>query len=301
MHDLNDMYFFVQVVEHKGFAPAGRALGIPKSRLSRRIAGLESYLGVRLLHRSTRQFSLTEIGRVYFEHCKAMLVEAQAAQEAVDSSRAEPCGVIRMTCPVALLHVHVGRMVAEFMAAHPKVEVCLEATNRRVDVVAEGVDLAIRVRPLPLQDSDLALRTFSSRGQCLVVSPGLVSALGYPAVPSELEGMPSMMLGTSGQVAEWELYGPDGAKAVILHEPRYITTDMLALREAALRGVGVVQLPLLVVREDLASGRLVRALPQWAPKDEMIHAVFPSRRGLLPSVRGMLDFLALSFAHIVED
>eukprot|EP00102_Acyrthosiphon_pisum_P017609 XP_008189085.1 PREDICTED: HTH-type transcriptional regulator PtxR-like [Acyrthosiphon pisum] len=166
--DLNDLFFFASVVDHQGFAPAGRALGIPKSKLSRRVALLEERLGVRLIQRSTRRFSVTELGQTYYAHCKAMLVEAEAAQQAIEQTRAEPCGTVRMSCPVAILHTRVGSMVAAFMADYPKVTVHLEATNRRVDVVGEGLDLAIRVRPPPLDDSDLgpaSAPTLSPPGQ----------------------------------------------------------------------------------------------------------------------------------------
>src|SRR5688572_25591894 len=168
MQDLNDLYYFVQAVDHGGFTPAGRALGMPKSRLSRRIALLEERLGVRLIQRSTRQFAVTEIGRAFYEHCRAMLVEAEAAQEVVDASLAEPRGVIRLSCPIALLHVHVGAMLADFMALYPQVTLNLDATNRRLDPVGEALDLAIRVRPPPLQNSDLVMRVLADRGQCLV-------------------------------------------------------------------------------------------------------------------------------------
>lgn len=151
MQDLNDLYYYVQVADHGGFAQAGRALGMPKSRLSRRIALLEERLGVRLIHRSTRQFDITEIGRSYYEHCKAMLVEAEAAQEAIELTRAGPRGTVRIACPVALLQAHVGAMLAEFMAMHAHVTLHLAATNRRVDPVGEAIDVAIRVRRPPLQ------------------------------------------------------------------------------------------------------------------------------------------------------
>jgi hypothetical protein len=164
MENLNDLYYFAQTVEHGGFAPAGRAIGVPKSKLSRRVAALEDRLGVRLIHRSTRHFSTTETGQTYYEHCKAMLVEAEAAQEAIDSVRAEPRGVIRLACPVTLLHVHVGPFLAGFMRDYPGVTVHLEATNRRVDLVHEAVDVAIRVRQPPLEDSDLVLFTPSATG-----------------------------------------------------------------------------------------------------------------------------------------
>ncbi len=301
MQDLNDLYYFVQAVNHGGFAPAGRTLNIPKSKLSRRIALLEERLGVRLIQRSTRHFAMTEVGRSFYEHCNAMLMEAEAAQEVVDATRAEPRGVIRISCPIALLHVHVGRMLAGFMARYPQVTVHLEASNRAVDVMGEAVDVAIRVRPPPFQDSDLVMRVLADRGQCLIASPALIQRLGPPASPAALEGWPSLGLGAPHQTHTWSLQGPDGAQAVIHHAPRLVTTDMIALRSAAIAGVGVVQLPLLMVQNHLAEGSLLKILPEWAPRREIIHAVFPTRRGLLPSVRALVDHLAESFAAIKEE
>ncbi|MDX3893994.1 LysR family transcriptional regulator [Pusillimonas sp.] len=301
MQDLNDLYYFVQAVDHGGFAPAGRALGMPKSKLSRRIANLEERLGVRLIQRTTRQFAVTEIGRTYYDHCKAMLVEAEAAQEAIDETRAEPRGVIRMTCPVALLHVHIGSMLADFMAQYPQVAVHLEASNRRVDVVSEAVDVAIRVRPPPLEDSGLVMRVLAERTQCLVASPGLIEQRLFPCSPAELGALPSLGLGTPQQPFAWTLFGPDKAQATVHHTPRFVTTDMITLRSAAVAGVGVVQLPLLMVGEQLADGSLIKVLPEWAPRREVIHAVFPTRRGLLPSIRALIDYLAQRFECIHEE
>ncbi|QNP40712.1 LysR family transcriptional regulator [Lysobacter solisilvae (ex Woo and Kim 2020)] len=301
MQDLNDLYYFVQVVEHGGFAPAGRALGMPKSKLSRRIALLEERLGVRLIMRSTRHFSVTEIGQTFFSHCRAMLVEAEAAQEAIEVTRTEPRGVIRVTCPVMLLDASVGDMIAAFLRDYPRVDLHLEATNRRVDVIGEGIDVAIRVRPPPLQDSDLVMRSLAERSQCLVASPALLEQAGTPDVPADLTHMPSMDLGVPQNEHVWNLFGPDGAHASIHHRPRLITRGMLTLRTAALDGVGVVQLPLMIVRDHLARGELVHVLPQWAPRREIIHAVFASRRGLLPSVRTFIDYLAERFQELQED
>lgn len=135
MQDLNDFVWFVKVVDYGGFAAAGRALDLPKSRLSRRIAQLEERLGVRLIQRTTRQFTVTEVGQTFYQHCKAMMVEAEAAEEAVAALQAEPRGIVRLTCPVTLLHVHVGPMLARFMVRYPGINLQLEATNRRVDLV----------------------------------------------------------------------------------------------------------------------------------------------------------------------
>jgi DNA-binding transcriptional LysR family regulator len=302
MHqDLNELYYYVQVVDHGGFAQAGRALGIPKSKLSRRIALLEERLGVRLIHRSTRSFVVTELGQLYYARCKAMLVEADAAQSIIESTQAEPCGIVRLSCPIGLLHAHVGAMLVDFAVLYPSVSIQLTGMNRAVDVVTEGMDLAIRVRPLPLDDSDLAMRVLGYAAQYLLASPGLLERHGMPQAPADLVSWPSLGYGPPMEAHAWTLLGPDGEKASQHHAPRFVATDMLTLRHAALAGVGVVQLPAMLVREHLADGRLVRLLPDWSPRREIIHAVFASRRGLLPSVRALIDFFAERFGPMQED
>ncbi|MDN7673573.1 LysR substrate-binding domain-containing protein [Burkholderia oklahomensis] len=291
MDDLNDFFYFVKVIEHGGFTQAGRALSMPKSKLSRRIAALEAKYGVRLLQRSTRHFSVTETGRELYERCVAVLVEAEAAREVMERRRAEPQGIVRMSCPTALLEYRIGELVARFMVDYPKVQVHLEATNRRVDVLGEGLDLALRVRFPPLEDSDLAMRMLSGSPQRLVACPKFLEGRSLPRHPDGLAGMPSLDWGPPRDHA-WQLVGPDGIEARVRHQPRYVTDDMTALRQAALCGVGIVQLPCMVVDEDLRRGTLVDIMPGWVPEGGIVHAVFPSRRGLLPSVRLLIDYLA---------
>jgi DNA-binding transcriptional LysR family regulator len=286
------------VVDHGGFAAAARALGLPKSRLSRRIILLEERLGVRLLQRSTRHFSVTEIGQEFYRHCVAMLVEAEAAQEVIERSRAEPQGVIRLSCPPALVCFQVGDMIARFLATHPRVTVNLESTSRKVDVIAEGFDLAIRVRFPPLEESDLVMRVLAPSTQRLVASPELLAAFSRPVVPADLASLPSIDFGPQHRERQWCLEGPDGATALVSHEPRLITDDMIQMRLAALRGIGVVQLPTMMIGADLDAGALIDVLPEWAPRSGIVHAVFPSRRGLLPAVRTLIDFLATEFGKI---
>lgn len=289
MQDLNDLYYFAAVVDHGGFAAAGRALGAQKSKLSRRVMLLEERLGVRLLNRSSRRFSVTEIGREFYDRCVAMLVEAEAAEQVVAEVRAEPRGVVRMSCPTALLSFQFGALVARFMTENAAVEVHLESTNRRVDVIAEGIDIAIRVRVPPFAPTDLVMRRLDESTQCLVASPALVAApLGSPA---DLGALPSLDLGPSHRDHAWRLDHADGQTATVPHSPRLITEDMAVLRDAAIAGVGVVQLPTIMIWEDVGAGRLVHVLPQWRPPAGVVHAVFASRRGLLPSVRALVDFL----------
>jgi DNA-binding transcriptional LysR family regulator len=301
MQDLNDLYYYVKVVDYGGFASAARALGLPKSKLSRRIALLEERLGVRLIQRSTRHFSVTEIGQTYYEHCNAMMVEAEAAQESIEVTRAKPCGTVRLTCPPALLHAHVGKMLVYFMALNPSVAIHLEASNRRVDPVGEGIDLAIRVRQPPIENSDLVMRIFSDRRQCLVASPALIERYGLPKSPTDLAGWPSLSHGTPQDEHVWVLSGPDNAQASLRHRPKLIANDIITLRSAAVAGIGVVKLPAMFIQEQLNYGSLVNVLPDWALNREIIHAVYPSRRGLLPSVRALIDFMAEQYGKLNEN
>jgi DNA-binding transcriptional LysR family regulator len=298
MQDLNDLYYFAQVVEHGSYAAAGRALGIPKSKLSRRVQALEEQLGVRLLQRSTRKLAVTEIGQDYYRHCVAMLVEADAAQEAIERSRSAPQGLIRVSAPPALICFEVGTMIARYMAANPLVTIELDSTSRRVDVIGEGIDVALRVRFPPLEASELVMRTLGESMQRMVASPELVKGLSLPLVPADLSALPSLDLRPLTPTHIWELNGADGASVRIVHKPRLVTDDMAQLLEAAIAGVGVAKLPSMVVDDHIASGRLVNVTPAWAPRSGVIHAVFPSRRGLLPSVRSFIDFLASEYDRI---
>jgi len=301
MQDLNDLYYFVQIVNYRGFASAGRALGIPKSKLSRRLAMLEERLNVRLIERSTRHFTVSEIGKTYYQHCLAVLIEAEAAQASVEEVTAEPRGKIRITCPVMVLQAHIASMLAEFMAMHPLLTVVLEATSRKVDVIDEGVDLAIFVLPPPLEDSNLVMRTLADCGQSLVASPKLIQQYGgLPTVPSALNAFPTISR-IGSQSSNWVLYGKKGEQAVIKHTPRFITSDMVALREAALSAVGIVQLPLMAISKQLAEGTLIKVLPEWQPHRELVHVIYSSKRGLLPSVRLLIDFLVQRFAKLDAD
>jgi DNA-binding transcriptional LysR family regulator len=298
MQDLNDLRFFAEVVEQNGFAAAARKLGVPRSRLSRRIGLLEDRLGVRLIQRSTRRFSVTDIGRDYYRHCAAMMAEAEAAQDTIDRMRSEPQGTVRVSCPSSIIYFQVGEMIARFMEQCPRIEVQLESTNRRVDVIREGFDLAIRVRFPPLEDSDLVVRKLADSPQRLAASPSVLKGFSRPLVPADLAALPSLAWDPAQLQHEWRLDGPDGATSTIRHRPRFVTEDMVALRLAALRGAGVCQFPAFVVADDIKAGRLVDLLPDWTPRAGIVHAVFPSRRGLPPSVRVLLDFLGAEYAAL---
>ncbi|WP_366855583.1 LysR substrate-binding domain-containing protein [Pseudomonas sp. 21LCFQ010] len=301
MFDLNDLYYFVQVVDCQGFAAASRKLGIPKSRLSRRIAGLEERLGVRLIQRSTRKFAVTESGRSYHAHCLAMLVEAEAAEESIMRSRAEPQGRVNISCPPMLATIGVNQAIARFMAEHPKVEVHVESTNRRVDLLAEQVDIALRVRFPPLEDDGLVVKTLGHSGQALVAHPDLAALLAADAGIEALSGLPSVSQGAASHEYCWRLQTGPGRYREVRHSPRLVSSDLNILRDAALQGVGIAQLPQVMIEQDIEQGRLVELFADHPPACGIVHAVFASRRGLLPAVRGLLDAFAQVFADIQVD
>ncbi|CAM3647276.1 MULTISPECIES: LysR family transcriptional regulator [Yersinia] len=298
--DLNDLYYYVQVVEHGGFSQAARALDMPKSKLSRRIGMLEERLGVRLILRSTRIFTVTELGQAYYTQCRSMLVEAEAAQAIIESAQSVPCGTVRLACPITILHAYVGDMLVDFSLQYPDVSIQLLGMNRPVDILTEGVDLAIRVKPLPVDGADLVMRGLGYAAQYLVASPILLEKYGMPLTPVDLASWPTLGYGSSMEKHCWTLMGADGMQTTQHHVPKFVSTDMETLCKAAIAGVGVVQLPAMMVRSQLEHGRLVRLLPDWATCREIIHAVFPSRRGQLPSIRALIDFLAERFGTIKE-
>lgn len=297
MEDLNDLAYFVNVVDHGGFAPAARALGMQKSKLSRRVAALEARLGVRLIQRSTRRFSVTGIGQIYHQHCQAMLEAAAAAQAAIDEAAAAPRGLIRMACPPDLLSFRFGAAVARFMAAHPAVEIRLKALNRPADVIQEGFDLLIRTAPPETEQASVAMRRLGALGRRLVMAPALLGAGPPIASPADLTARPGLGADpqaprADGRDGEWRLVHEGGAHATLRFAPRLAADNLPTLRAAALAGVGIAALPALMVEQDLAEGRLIDPLPGWRPPDLPVFAIFPSRRGLLPSMRALLDHLA---------
>lgn len=296
MQDLNDLYYFAKVIEHGGFSAASNALGITKSLLSRRVAELEKRLGVKLLNRTTRQLSITEVGKIYHQHCKAVLVEAESADEAIEMLRSEPTGTVKISCPTNLLHINVSQMLNKFLALHPKVKLHVEATNRQVDLINERYDLAVRIRPLPLKDSDLIVRSLSVSRQFIVASPQLLYQHFAVKAPEEMKIFPILMMESFSPEYCWNLFNAGNDAYVFKAEPRLTTTDLSALHWATLEGLGVAKLPELIISEDLKSGRLVKVIPEWEPKPELIHLAYTSRRGLLPSVKALIDFLVDEFA-----
>ncbi len=291
-NDLNNLYFFARVADFGSYTAAAEALGMQTSKLSRRVSALERELGVRLLNRTTRNLSLTEAGKTFHRHCVALIAEAEAAKDAINQTLSSPRGLVRVSCPTGLLQGGMADTLGRYLNAHPEVRIALEATNRRVDVVEEGIDIALRVRLPPLEHSGLAMRSFGSSEMVVVGSPALVAAHGEPQTLQDIERMPTLSMHGVGQEGAWHFLDADSKPVEFIHSPCLITDDLYTLRRAAIGGVGVACLPTLLVSDDLSRGTLVRLLPSLRFPSGIVHAVFPSRRGMVPAVRALLDFLS---------
>jgi DNA-binding transcriptional LysR family regulator len=299
MRDLNDLAFFVAVVDHGGFAAAGRVLGIPKSRLSRRIALLEEALGVRLLQRSTRRFAVTDIGQRYAQHCRAMLAEAQAAEEVVASERVEPRGLVRVSSAVEPAQTLLAPLLPQFLAAHPLVQVQLLAHNRRVDVIGESIDVALRVRSRLDTDAELVVRPLGTSRSFFVASPAYLDAHGRPQTTDDIARHATLSMFEQDAVQHLTAFDDAGKEARIEHTPRLRCGEFAVLLQAAIDGQGIAVLPEGYCAAAIERGELEIVLPQWRLPEGIIHIVYPSRRGLLPSVRALVEFLVEHLPPVV--
>lgn len=291
MRDLNDLQFFVAVVTQRSFSAAARFLGVPKSRVSRRVSLFEERLGVRLLERSTRRLSVTEIGQLIFEHARASLVEAEAIEEMALRSRAEPRGLVRVSCPLGFT-ASIADSLPTLLCKNPLLRVQLVVTNRRVDLIEEVIDVSVRVREQLDTDVDLVMKRIGTSKRILVASPTLLASMGTPAAPADLSRYPLLHQQEQLGPSTWVLANGTGEQLSVNVQPKLATGDFGVLVGAARAGVGIALLPQTNCGKELAAGSLVRVLPGWDVADGILHLVFTSRRGMLPSVRAVIDFLA---------
>ena len=298
MQDLNDLYLFTLVVDKGSFTAASRAAGLTTSRISRRIAELEERLGVRLLHRTTRKLALTTVGELYYQHCRAMVSEAEAAAEAVEQIQASPRGRVRVTCPTLTAQSVLGPIITDFMQAYPEVGVSLAATDRIVDLMDEVFDVAIRFRATPLEDSNLVARPLGESPSHLVASPAFLDKHGHPQHPADLARLNSLGKSRHDTAYSWRLSNPNGETVVVPYQPLLDADDWLVIKHAVVAGLGIAAIPDELCREELAAGRLKILLPEWRLPGISLHIVYTSRRGLIPAVRTFIDFAAERLAAI---
>ncbi len=300
MIDLNDLALFAAVVEHGSFSSAGRALGFPKSKVSRRIGDLEDQLGVRLLHRSTRVVGLTDAGNEFYKHCQSVTTAAKAAVDVAQQAAEGPIGKVRVSCPVGVAHLFLARVLPQFLLSEPEVQLEFEITSRRVDVIAEGFDVAIRIRTV-LDDSELVVRSLGVSEQVLVASPSFVAKHGPFAEPADLQGALGIgPKGINGEPPRWRIAAADGSVQTIDYRSLLVSDDVYLLHHAAVAGVGVAHLPTHVCANALDSNQLVALLPDHARSRHQLHLVYPSRRGMVPAVRAFVEYLARNVPEVMK-
>jgi DNA-binding transcriptional LysR family regulator len=288
--DLNAVAAFVSVVEHHSFRGAARSLGVPKSTVSRRVAALEEQLGAQLLQRTTRTVTLTDVGEAFSSRVgRALTTLAEAARE-VRQREASPRGVLRLTAPLSFAENYLGDIVSEFLAENPAVQVTLDLTDRYVDLVAEGYDLALRAGPLA--DSTLKAKLLGANPFVLVASPRYLSARGTPSTPDDLAAHDCIAYAPSERGVKWPLLVRRRVTPVPLR-PRVAVNSFLLARDVAAAGLGIARMPAGFSAEFEAEGQLVRVLEAFAPPPSPLHAVFPPGPHLSPRVRAFVDLLSL--------
>jgi DNA-binding transcriptional LysR family regulator len=294
MQDLNDIHYFVQVVEHGTFSAASKTLGIARSQLSFRIARLEESLGVRLIQRTTRHFHVTELGQRYYEQCLQILAVVKQAQKVVDDVQGKPKGRLRVGCPVSFDHLLLAPILIGYLKHNPGVHIDLDICHHQMDIVEAGYDVAFRVRP-SLKDSSMVVRSFGLDPHILVASADLAKQWGLPKSPCDLRRFPSIDNISNEGRHFWSLQQAKDDPIQIEHHPSLITDNLQVLFQAVHAGVGVSQCPEFLCRPYLATGELVRFLPDWSLPPGNVHAVYPSRHGQMPALR---DFIAYTTRHM---
>jgi DNA-binding transcriptional LysR family regulator len=285
--DLNDVLAFTHVADSGSFTRAAERLGWPKSSVSHRVARLEECLGARLLERSTRRLRLTDVGARFHEHARRVLQELDLAAATVASFRARPQGRLRVSASVVLGQALLPAMLAEYAALYPEVELFVDLTNRRVDLLEEGFDLAIRAGELP--DSSLVSRRLGSATARLYAAPAYLRLHGTPASAGDLGTHALLDNAPAVSAAGWPLSHDDGREHGVPARFRLAANDALLLRELAATGAGIASLPAFVAAPAVAAGRLVPVLPGWATRRVDVHAVFPSHKSLSPALRAFVD------------
>ncbi|MCJ8147825.1 LysR family transcriptional regulator [Shinella sp. H4-D48] len=298
MQDLNDLALYAAVVRHKGFTAAANALGVPKSKISKRIAALEEQLGVRLIERSTRKLSVTDIGKSFYDRCEAVLSGVEAAEAVVAVAKAEPAGMVRMSMPPGFAPM-IAEVLPGFMKRYPLVRLSIITTGRPVDLIEERIDVALRVRDTYDTDQSLVVRRFASTRRYLAASPAFLARHG-PIDFDTIALVPTVSMQENTPRAIWTLHNASGGVRDISHSPVLSCSDFAVLERATLEGIGLGLLPDMIAERGFRTGLLTHVLPDWSGAEAAVHAVFTSRHGMLPAVRALIDHLAENLPRSLE-
>lgn len=294
MRDLNELQFFAGVVEHNGFSAASRALGVPKSSVSRNVSRLEERLGVRLIERSTRGLRLTEVGILFYDQCRVSLASIFDAESKVADHRSEPSGIIRVSAPTAIARHTLAPLIPTFLTRYPRVRLQLLATNRPIDLIEDRIDVAIRAR-VHIQDEDVTMRRLGTSRLIFVASPTFARANANIVDPKDLVGLPFLSFQEETPRPNWTITNANGRTRKVAFDPLLWTSDISTICDCAAAGLGLSLLPIDQVEKILREGRLVQILPEWHSEDVTVYLIFATRRGLNPAVRVFIDHVADGF------
>lgn len=298
--DLNDYLYFVHVVEKGGFTRASESLGIPKSRLSRHIAQLEARLDTILIQRTTRQWNLTELGKVFYQRACTVVHQAELAEAELNRKKNLLHGNVTLSCSIGVAQFALKELVTRFMVDNPQVSVMQQVTNRNIDLIASGVDMSIRGHRGSLPDSSLIQKPLAVVEWNLFTSPKYLACENPITLPTDITNHQTLSLGWQAPNDHWSLVHNTGRKEIIDITPRLKSEDMSTLKNAASEGLGIVALPAYTCREELASGQLVKVLPQWHAGRANLSLIMPQRSGFSAPVAALQQFLQEEFADFVR-
>ncbi|OTG59457.1 LysR family transcriptional regulator [Acinetobacter sp. ANC 4204] len=279
MHSFDDYYYFYLVVKHGGFSAASEASNITKSKLSRRILDLEAKYNVNLIQRSTRHFKVTPLGQELFDECQQIIQQVETANNVLLKQKSEPQGLIKLSCPSVMMRYQIRSLLNQFLKQYPKVQVEMELTSRRVDVLHDDIDLAIRTNFTANEDSSIVVRDVVRTTHCLVASPELLQGRNIQFA-TELNDFPTLALGVQKNQYQWLLHHIETQEQIVIPlTPRIKSNDVAGIYYSALDGLGIANLPYLTVEDDITTGRLVHILPDWCSNIGTVQLVYASRKG----------------------
>ena len=291
MHSFDDYYYFYLVVKHGGFSAASDASNITKSKLSRRILDLENRFNVSLIQRSTRHFKVTPLGQEFFEECQKVIAQADCAQNVLMKQKHEPSGLVKLSCPAVMMEHQIRPLLNEFLKLYPDVQVEMELTSRRVDILHDDIDLAIRTNFQANEDSNIIVRDVIKTTHCLVASPELLKNKKIEHI-TDLYQFPNIVLGTHKSTYTWNLHHLNQNEKMQIHlEPRIKSSDLSGVYGAVLDGLGIADLPFLTVENDIKTGKLIHILPEWCSNVGTVQLVYTSRKGQRLVMEKLIDYL----------
>ncbi|MCU4368272.1 LysR substrate-binding domain-containing protein [Acinetobacter courvalinii] len=300
INSFDDFHYFYLVVKHGGFSAASEAENISKSKLSRRIIELEQKFNVSLIQRTTRHFKVTDLGQEFYEECCKVIAQVECAENVLLKQKNEPQGMVKISCPPLMMHFQIRKLLNQFLKNYPKVDISLELTSRRVDVLHDDIDIAIRTSFEPNQDSSLIVRDVIRTEHCLVAAPELLQGQTIQHY-SDLQHYPSVALGIQKHQYYWHLCHVERDETVdVPYQPRVKSNDLAGVYYAVRDGLGIADLPYLTVQADIEKGKLIHLLPEWKSNRGTVQLVYASRKGQRLVVEKLIETLMQGLRELAK-